>query len=335
MLYLEISLVFVFSWVTIQLLKMYASNLSLLDVPNSRSEHKKIVPRAGGLGFVVISLLSLFLFHFELFYHHILSIVAICIVFVVGLLDDRVRLKPKYKFISIGFASFLLYLDGISINTLGVYLGVDIELKYIALPFTLFAVTGFTNAINLIDGLDGLSALISLYILSVFALIGYVNYDDFILYFSLTFLIALSAFLIFNWYPATIFMGDSGSLSLGFIIAMLGIKSLEYYPSTTILFITAIPIFDTIIVMYRRKVSGRSILRADRCHIHHILKRFFKDNVQKTVIVILFLEIFYSIFGMIALEFDDNFLMMSLFLLNIVILYKLLNFIIKKENMEC
>ena len=96
-------------------------------------------------------------------------------VFLVGILDDHKDASPRAKFYVIFLATFLLFLDDICIYSLGVFLGFDLKLWYFALPFTMFALAGFTNALNLIDGLDGLAGTISLVILSTFLYIGYMS----------------------------------------------------------------------------------------------------------------------------------------------------------------
>lgn len=111
---------------------------------------------------------------------------------------------------------------------------------------------------------------------------------------------AILAFMMFNWNPAKIFMGDSGSLTLGFLIALLSIKALPYIQPTSVLFIAAIPIMDTLIVMIRRLKSGKSPFSPDKLHIHHLLLRFF--NVKKTVFLLIIMQTLYS---MIGLSFSD------------------------------
>jgi len=131
-----------------------------------------------------------------------------------------------------------------------------------------------------------LAATISIIILSTFFIVGYQNDDYFMMLLSMSFTTALFAFLVFNWHPASIFMGDSGSLTLGFVISLLAVKSLDYLPTISILFIAAIPILDTIVVIFRRKLNGKSAFQADHCHFHHVLKSFFSDDTRRTVIAI-------------------------------------------------
>jgi UDP-GlcNAc:undecaprenyl-phosphate GlcNAc-1-phosphate transferase len=203
------------------------------------------------------------------------------------------------------------------------------------LPFTVFAVTGFTNALNLIDGLDGLAASISIVILFAFFVVGYQNNDLFITVVALFFITTLLAFLLFNWYPATIFMGDSGSLTLGFVISVLAIKSLNYLPAISILFIAALPIFDTVIVMVRRRRNGVSMFSADRCHMHHIIRHFFMEDTKKTVFFFSILQMIYSMTGLqLNKDMEEGYLII-LIILNIVLLYIFLSAMIKRQKRKC
>lgn len=207
---------------------------------------------------------------------------------------------------------------------------------YLSLPFTFFAVSGFTNALNLIDGLDGLSTTISILILSIFVYIGLIYVDEFMIILSMVVISGLLAFLIYNWYPASIFMGDSGSLTLGFVISILAIKSLEHISSAvTILFFTAIPVLDTMIVMIRRKLKGGSAFRADRCHIHHIILSCFNNSTPKTVFFILFIQLLYILVGLAIDSRVDGLYLLILFIFQGVGLYHLLGYLIQKQQREC
>jgi UDP-GlcNAc:undecaprenyl-phosphate GlcNAc-1-phosphate transferase len=194
------------------------------------------------------------------------------------------------KFLVIFFAVFIMWIFGVSIDSLGVWFGYDMQLYFIALPFTMFALAGFTNALNLIDGLDGLAGSISIVILMFFWLIGF-EYGSHVIVVLSTFTIAtLIGFMILNWNPAKVFMGDSGSLSLGFIISIISVLSLEYIHPITILYLAAIPILDTIVVMVRRIRRGKSPFSPDKTHLHHILVKFFDGNIKKTVIFLVMIQ---------------------------------------------
>jgi UDP-GlcNAc:undecaprenyl-phosphate GlcNAc-1-phosphate transferase len=239
-------------------------------------------------------------------------------VFGIGIIDDVISVSSKTKFIVLILASILAYFDGFVVDNLGTYFGYTIPLAgFIALPFTVFAITGFTNALNLIDGKDGLASSVSISILIVHVYIGY-HYDDFLILSSALLLITvLGTFLIFNWYPAQVFMGDSGSLFIGFIIAMLSIHSLQYIDVTTVLFIAGLPILDTIIVMMRRRQRGISMFTPDKNHTHHILFDM-KQNVEFTVIFLMRIQLAFSLIAIQILSGDDIFnilLFLNMFLL--------------------
>ena len=168
-----------------------------------------------------------------------------------------------------------------------------------------------------------------------FFIVGYQNDDTFMMMLSLAFIASLAAFLIFNWHPASIFMGDSGSLTLGFIISVLAVKSLDYLPTVSILFIAALPIFDTLIVMTRRKIRGGSMFSADRCHLHHIVRHFFMEDTQKTVIFFAVLQAIYSLTGLQMDKNTDEGYLMILFILNTVMLYLIIGAMIKRQKRDC
>lgn len=303
MIILKLLLTFLLSLVFIKLIINKATFLGLRDIPNERSSHTKITPRGAGIGFGFAIFLSIFFTKFDLFISTYLVFIAIFLVFIVGILDDHKDASPKAKFYVIFTSTLLLFLDDISIYSLGSYFGYEISLWYFALPFTMFALAGFTNALNLIDGLDGLSASISIVILSAFLYIGFINNDELIYTLSIFTIVSLIAFLFFNWNPASIFMGDSGSLLLGFIISTVAVLSLKYIHPIAIFYLAAVPILDTIIVMVRRIKKGISPFNPDKTHIHHILLKFFSKNVKKTVLFLVLVQSLFSLVGlMLALN---------------------------------
>ncbi len=332
---LEFFLIFLISLGLISIIRSNAAKLGLVDIPNERSSHQAHTPSGAGIGFYLAVAFIFTFFYFDLLLSYIWTSVAILLIFIVGVLDDHHDTSPNTKFFVIIFSTVLLSFDHIIIDDLGTFFGLEISLGWFALPFTIFAVVGFTNALNLIDGLDGLAATVSIMILGTFFIVGYQHDDLFMMVVSGSFISALLAFLVFNWHPASIFMGDSGSLTLGFVISMLAIKSLEYLPTISILFVAAIPILDTLVVMIRRKLNGRSMFSADRCHIHHILRHFFAEDTQKTV---LFLGVLQAIYSMTGLQLDkdmDEGYLLILFLLNVVLVYLFLAAMIKRQKREC
>ena len=333
--FFEFILIFILSLGFIYLIRKNAAKMGFVDVPNERSVHVDSVPRAAGIGFFFAVALVIPLFHFDLIASYPWTLLAILLIFIVGVLDDHHDTSPNTKFIVLIISTVLLSFDGLVIDQLGTFFGFPISLGWFAIPFTVFAVAGFTNALNLIDGLDGLAATISIIILGTFFIVGYQNDDIFIMMLSMSFIAALLAFLVFNWAPASIFMGDSGSLTLGFIISILAIKSLTYLPTISIFFIAALPIFDTLIVMIRRKIKGRSMFSADRCHMHHIIRHFFMEDTKKTVLFFGILQAIYSITGLqLDKNMDEGYLLIQ-FILNTVLLYIYLGAMIKRQKRDC
>ena len=319
--FIELTLIFIVALILIKLIIKNALRLGLVDVPNERSMHTRHHPRGAGIGiFLAVSIVEPF-FNFNLLLDHYLTGFAILSVFVVGGLDDHQDTSPNTKFFVMAFAALLVYFDGIYVATLGSLFGFDITLGWLALPFTVFAIVGFTNALNLIDGLDGLAGSVSIVILSVLFIIGYDYNDTFMMMLSGSFVAGLFAFMVYNWNPASIFMGDSGSLVLGFVIGLLVIKAATYIHPVTVLFIIAVPLMDTIIVMVRRKRQGKSMFTADKTHLHHVLFNFFNRDVKRTVVFLVTLQAMYSITALQIVENADQTVSLILFGLNVIILY--------------
>ena len=329
---IELVIIFIVALIFIKVIIIYAPRLGLVDVPNERSMHIYHHPRGAGIGiFLAVAIVDP-CFDFNLIIDHYLSCLAVMAVFIVGVLDDHKDTSPNTKFIVLAIASVAVYFDGIYVSSLGSLFGMDIELGWFALPFTVVAIVGFTNALNLVDGLDGLAGSISIIILSTLLSIGYTHNDPFIIVLSASFIAALLAFMVYNWNPASIFMGDSGSLVLGFIIGLLVIKAAAYVHPVTVLFIIAIPLIDTIIVMVRRKRQGKSMFEADKTHIHHILYNFFNNDVKKTVIFLAILQAAYSLTGLMMIESADQSISLVLFGINIVILYLVLSGMLERQK---
>ena len=272
---------FVLTYILLKVFIPNASKFGLLDIPNERSVHKTPVARGAGAIFGLVFLLGLIVLNqfvvFDTSYFYIF--IALIVVYITGIYDDIKNITSGAKFIFIIIASFIAYFDGFYIHSLGNYFGYELSLGYFILPFTIFAIVAFTNALNLTDGLDGLAGSISIVILSSLVYIGIQNNDDILIYVPILLIAPLLAFLVFNWYPAKVFMGDSGSLFLGFVIAIFSIYALKYINPASVLFLAAIPLIDTLVVMRRRKQRKQSLFVADKNHLHHILLKFKRDKL--------------------------------------------------------
>jgi len=318
----EILYVFLASIVFIFLVKKFARSLKLLDIPNDRSSHAVPKPRGAGIGIFLAVVTAFFIFRQDFFIENIYFFIALSIVFLIGVWDDIMGVSPKVKFLFIILAIVLLFVkNNLGIFSLGNWFGVELKLPYfIAMIFTIFAVVGFTNALNLIDGLDGLAGGVSFVIFSTFFYFGIIYKDLFILNISLFMITAIVAFLFFNWHPAKIFLGDSGSLVLGFVISILSIELIKYVSITTVLFLGAIPLFDTILVMTRRIQNKKSPFYPDKTHIHH---RFYKmvPKVDLVVMFIIMLQLAFVLMAMI-LQHEKNSVNLLLFTLFLMLVFR-------------
>ena len=318
-------LVFLLTIFLTQLIQKYSSVLGLLDIPNERSSHEAPTPRGAGIAMFVSYITVLTFFHWSFVVQYSGFFIGILLVFLLGLYDDVKNSSPRLKLVIIAIAAALMFfMDGLEINSLGHWFGAEIELPMIiALVVTVFAVVGFTNALNLVDGLDGLAGSLSLIILASLFYIGYAYNDQFIMIVSFVVMTSLLGFLLFNWYPASIFMGDSGSLVLGFIISALAIKAVTYVSDTTILFLAAVPIIDTIIVMTRRIQRGFSPFSPDKSHFHHKIL-LLKGSVDASVHILIALQIILSSIGLLLRDKSDVVTLM-LFLIILFVFFQTLD----------
>ncbi len=334
MLFVESLYVFLASLTGTILLIRYAHTLRLIDTPNSRSVHHVSIPRGAGISFTLAALSALLIFHAMFWMHHLPILLSIFLILTVGILDDRHDVSPRFKFFVIALATLVLWDDGMLIDAVGSYFGVEIHFGFLAIPFTFFALAGFTNAMNLIDGLDGLAGSLGILILGSFLLLGWRHHDPLLTELSTVFLAALLAFLFFNRHPAAIFMGDSGSLTLGFLISILSIQALEYLPSISVLYLGAVPILDTLIAMLRRKTHGRSATAPDRCHLHHLLL-LRSGSVPRTVFTMLLLQMPFTAIGLLLPKNIDQTLPLLFFLVMFWVGYRWVLWMIRSEGIDC
>jgi len=254
----------------------------LFDRPNARKEHIVPTPTFGGISIFAGMMVSL-LFWFK-FYNHpsiITFFLSMILLFGVGIMDDLKDLAARYKLVIEAGVATLLAISGIRITSFGGLFGINelhITAQYI---ITVVTIVGITNALNLIDGIDGLAGglgFMSLVTLGIFLTISKdLNYA--MIAFALAG--ALLGFLYFNFNPARIFMGDTGSLMLGFVIAVLCVQLMKInsiHPTPVVpniyvftLGIVMIPVFDTLRVFGTRIWKGRSPFSADKTHIHHLI----------------------------------------------------------------
>ena len=252
--------------------------LGIVDIPNERKVHRQSIPRLGGVAVAIALFATLYLFLRDNQLCEAYLLGAGLITFT-GLLDDKYRISPRLKFVGqILAVAIFIKVSGIRLQGLGNLLGPgEIHFGPAALPITIFCMVGVINALNLSDGLDGLAAGITAIALLYFALFALQQRDWFWLTMIAAFLGTVLGFLRHNSYPATLFMGDTGSLLLGYSLAAISVGLAHSHGPTngiepaTIFIILALPIVDTLLVMGRRFVKGKHPFHPDKTHLHHRL----------------------------------------------------------------
>src|SRR5690606_21649412 len=264
----------------------------LMDNPNHRSSHKKVTPTLGGVAFYYCLIIAIFFLKGQDLYNEAIYLVpAITILFIIGLKDDLVVLSPLTKLAAqIVAISFILASDSFTIHSLHDFLGINDIPYFVYLLIGGFLMVTIINAYNLIDGIDGLAAMVGIVISIMYMLIFYLSEEYFYSLLSIALASCLIAFLYFNLsITKKIFMGDTGSLIVGFMIAMFTIKFLALNPSdySAIPFhlenaplvaigILIVPLFDTARVFTVRIANRKGPFSPDRNHTHHILVDYLK-----------------------------------------------------------
>lgn len=286
---LMVCVTFLFVALFVPIIKKIATHVGALDMPNSRKVHTKPMPRLGGVGIYVGFLLGYMIFCDSTPLMNSVLIGSFIIVFT-GIIDDIKPVPAKYKVIGQFLAALIVVCyGGLLIKDLSAF-GFYIEFKVWSYPITILFILGCINCMNLIDGLDGLAAGISSIFFLTIGIIASIK-GTFDTSFLLTFIMlgATLGFLTHNFNPASIFMGDSGSMFLGFIISvitLMGYKNVMMSSLIIPLLILAIPILDTLFAIIRRTLKGESVSEPDKYHIHHQLLN--RNLSQRTTVLIIY-----------------------------------------------
>ncbi len=288
---------FVVTYFSIPILIKVAELKSLYDEPDERKAHKQRIPTLGGIGFfsgfIIAAAICVPALQNSPFQY---MMAAFFIIFMVGMKDDIVGLSPLKKLIGQLMASFaIIYLGNLQITNMYGFLGITSLPPSISLMLTYFTFVVVINAFNLIDGVDGQAGSIGLLVSAILG--AYFLHVGEITYAVIGFALAggLASFLIYNISPARIFMGDTGSLLIGLVNAVLVLKFIEVAgnpagkmpinatPAVAIA-ILIVPLFDTLRVFAVRMMKGRSPFSADRNHIHHYLLDLKLNHKQTTLV---------------------------------------------------
>ncbi|TAD85896.1 MAG: undecaprenyl/decaprenyl-phosphate alpha-N-acetylglucosaminyl 1-phosphate transferase [Bacteroidetes bacterium] len=267
----------------------------LFDLPDDRKIHKAPIPSLGGLGifagFITSFLLTVTFTENWMSLQYLVA--ALLVMFFVGIKDDLLNITALKKFLGQMLAAgILIFKGGFVITSMDGILGIYQLPSVAAYSLTFITIIVIINAFNLIDGVDGLAGSLGILSCGAFSIFFAINGQYHFALIGTSMVGALSAFLIFNLRPARIFMGDTGSLIIGLINAVLVIQFINYAPTAPVFKVGAapavgfaimfVPLFDTLRVFSMRMLHGESPFTPDRNHIHHLLLRLGFNHTQVT-----------------------------------------------------
>lgn len=279
-----------FGWVLTPYVKKMAFRVGAVDRPDARKVHHVIMPRLGGLA-IYAGFMAAVLSCMNITKDVVGVLLGGTVILIVGIFDDIYQLSAKKKLLGQIAAALVLILFDIRIEWFNNPFGGYFYLDYLSIPFTVFWVVSFTNVVNLMDGLDGLAAGVSA-IASVTVILVALQQG----FYPIAIITAALAggtigFMRYNFNPATIFMGDTGSLFIGYMLAAISIFGAVKSAATIALIVPAIalglPIMDTAFAIARRYINGKPIFKPDKGHLHHRLLAL--GFTQRQAVILMYL----------------------------------------------
>ena len=307
MIYVSLVVAFIAAILLTPLVKRLAFKIGAVDAPNYRKVHARIMPRLGGLAIYCAFIIAFFFLKimtgFESDYAYTILLAATIIV-ITGVIDDMREISAKAKMLGQFIAACLVvFVADIQIDFINLPFEGVLNFGWLSYPLTIIWIIGITNAVNLIDGLDGLAAGVSTIALATLAIMAMLMGNGIVIAMASILAAAALGFLIFNFHPAKIFMGDTGALFLGFMIsvlALLGFKNFTVISFIIPVIILGVPISDTFFAIVRRLREKKKWSDPDKSHLHHRLLALGFSHRQ-TVLVIYAIA---AMFGVAAIVFS-------------------------------
>lgn len=313
--YLTLIICFLAAILLTPVVKKFAFVIGATDKPNQRKVHQKIMPRLGGLAIFISFLIGVVIIqpsdsYLIAFFNldgsiHLPIILGSIIIILTGVFDDVKEISPKVKLLGQIVAALIVVVVGdIRVEFINLPFGGELNFGYLSIPITMIWIIGITNAINLIDGLDGLAAGVSTIALFTIAGMAFTMGNSYVMIMALILAVSSLGFLLYNFHPAKIFMGDTGALFLGFMIAvlsLLGFKGVTFVSLVIPIIILGVPISDTLFAIVRRLVNKQPLSAPDKSHLHHCLLRLGYTHRQ-TVLLIYAMS---AVFGLAAFIFSQ------------------------------
>jgi UDP-GlcNAc:undecaprenyl-phosphate GlcNAc-1-phosphate transferase len=339
---------FVISFLIVPVIIKYSLRKNLVDVPGRRKIHKKITPSMGGIAiFFGFSVSALIWINFTDWFQIKFILVALFVIFFIGVRDDLVPLKPSLKLMGqIMAASLLIFLFDLRLRSFYGLFGIFDLPEAISYLITVFTIIIITNSFNLIDGLDGLAGTVAIVALLAFGIWFYLVGDIIFAILCFSMMGAIFAFLIFNWEPSEVFMGDTGALVIGMLLSIMAIHFIgqnynlpantEYKftgsVGTAACFII-IPLVDTSRIIILRLLKGQSPFKPDKSHIHHAIMRLGMSHSQTTIILAITQLVFIGL-ALIFRDFSDRYLLSGVILLSVTLSIILDRLILKRLGVK-
>lgn len=315
------------SWWTVAAVRKLAIRLGIGSLPSPRKIHREFKPLLGGLGFtagiVLTAILGsgLHLFPQSIWQSYLHFWIGLGIILITGLLDDIKSLSSYMKFAGQALAAAVLIWGGCRIQSFVGPFGGIFPLGIFAVPFTFLWILLVINATNLIDGLDGLAGGLGFIITAGFVLVAWHTGNLYVVILGLGLMGGILGFLRYNYHPASIFMGDTGSLQLGYILAFFSIEAIRLSGSHQVYFLISlvllsIPLADSIVAFIRRLGAGKSPFQADKQHIHHRLLKLGLSHLETVWMIYLF-AILYMLLA-VAMAYYPGLMGLFLFIIALV-----------------
>jgi UDP-GlcNAc:undecaprenyl-phosphate GlcNAc-1-phosphate transferase len=307
------------------LVKRFAILVGAVDAPNHRKVHTTMMPRLGGLAIFMAFVGAFFIILPALpdFNRNAVwgLLIGGAIIVLIGALDDRFELTAKVKLLGQLIAACVVVAFGLRVELLNIPFGdsFTFNMEWLSILVTILWIIGVTNAINLIDGLDGLAAGVSAIATATMLVMAIIMGNIPVVLLCCVLLGSIIGFLFFNFYPAKIFMGDSGALFLGFALAtlsILGFKQAAFVSFVVPLLILGVPLSDTLFAIIRRIVQKQPISVADKSHLHHCLLQLGFGH-RKTVLIIYGIS---AIFGICAIAFTQATQWVTILLIAVILI---------------
>jgi len=343
---------FVIAFLIVPVIIKFSLQKNLVDIPGRRKIHKKVTPSMGGIAiFIGFFISSLVWIDLQGWAQIKFILVALFVIFFIGVRDDLVPLRATVKLMGqIMATSLLIFLFDLRIKSFYGVLGIGELDPTVSIVLTFFTFIVITNSFNLIDGLDGLAGTIAIIALLSFGIWFFLVGDFLFSILSFSMLGSIFAFLIFNWDPSEVFMGDTGALVIGMMLAILTIHFIDlnytleqthpykfYAGIGTAACFIIIPLIDTLRIVILRLVKGQSPFKPDKSHIHHAIMRLGMTHAQ-TTLILGGIHILFILFAIVFNGLGELRVLGGVFLISIVLSITLDRLIIRrlstKESLE-